>query len=369
MSAVTPVPTRPRSRLRRLAAPFVAPPVFDFWAQRLHPTWTWERPLARIVGHAPAAAGAVTLTLTPNRHWAGARPGQHVNLGADIDGVRVTRSYSLDAPVAADGRITITVKGIEGGRMSRHLLDPARIGDVLDIGPGFGDMTLDPAAAGVPRLLLAGGSGITPLMALVRQLAGQGMPAPVTLLYWARTRAEFCFADELRALAARQAGFDLRFMLTGEAPAADDEAAGRIEAEALASLVPDLAARHVDACGPGGFVAAAEGLLTGRVAALRSEAFTPPPRPPADDTGTVAVRLLRSGRDLQLPRGIALLEALEAAGVKPRSGCRMGICNTCACGKSAGTARDLRTGAANGEPTQALKLCINSAVSDLVLDL
>lgn len=369
MSAVTPIPARPRSRLRRLAAPFVAPPVFDFWAQRLHPTWTWERPLARIVGHAPAAAGAVTLTLKPNRHWAGALPGQHVNLGADIDGVRVTRSYSLDAPASADGRITITVKGIEGGRMSRHLLDPARVGDVLDIGPGFGDMTLAHAAVATPRLLLAGGSGITPLMALVRQLAGQGMPAPVTLLYWARTRAEFCFTDELRALAARHDTFDVRFVLTGDAPAADDEAGGRIEAELLASRVPDLATRHVDACGPGGFVAAAQGLLDGRVAALRTEAFTPPPRPPVDDTGTVSVRLARSGRELQLPRGIALLDALEAAGEKPRSGCRMGICNTCACGKAAGTARDLRTGAVQGEPTQALKLCINSAVSDLVLDL
>lgn len=368
MSAVTPLSARQRSRLRRLATPFVAPPVFDFWAQRLHPTWTWERPLARIVGHTPAAMGAVTLTLKPNRNWPGALPGQHVNLGADIDGVRVTRSYSLDAPISADGRITVTIKGVDGGRMSRHLLDPARIGDVLDIGPGFGAMTL-PAKPGGSRLLLAGGSGITPLMALVRQLASQDMPAPSTLLYWSRTRAELCFVDELRALAARHAGFEVRFVLTGEPAVAADEAGGRIDAALLATLVPDLAMRHVDVCGPGGFVAAAEALLQDRVPALRSEAFTPLPRPPADDTGTVSVQLTRSARTLQLPRGVALLDALEAEGLKPRSGCRMGICNTCACGKSAGAARDLRTGTVNGEPTMAMKLCVSSAVTDLVLDL
>ena len=177
MSAVPPLPTRPRNRLRRLASPFVAPPVFDFWARKVDPTWTWERPLARVVGHAPAAADAVTLTLRPNRHWAGARPGQHVNLGADIGGVRTTRSYSLDAPVGADGRITVTVKGVDGGRMSAHLLDPARLGDVLDIGPGFGELLLPERAEGA-WVFLAAGSGITPLMALLRQLAAQGMPVP-----------------------------------------------------------------------------------------------------------------------------------------------------------------------------------------------
>lgn len=368
MSAAPPIPTRPRSRLRRLASPFVAPPVFDFWARKVDPTWTWERPLARVVGHAPAAVGTVTLTLQPNRHWAGARPGQHVNLGADIGGVRTTRSYSLDAPVGADGRITLTVKGIDGGRMSAHLRDPARLGDVLDIGPGFGDLVLPERVAGA-WLFLAAGSGITPLMALARQLAAKGMPVPATLLYWARTRAELCFVGELRALAARHAGFDVRFVLTGEAPEAADEAGGRIGAALLDARVPDLAQRQAYACGPGGFVAAAEALLDGRVPLLRSEAFTPLPRPPVDDTGTVAVRLARSGRTLQLPRGTALLDALEAEGLKLRSGCRMGICNTCACGKPSGVARDLRTGAASGEPATALKLCVSSAATDLVLDL
>jgi len=368
MSTVQPKKPARRSPLRRLATPFVAPPVFDFWAQRLHPTWSWDRALARVVALAPAASNAVTLTLKPNRHWAGALPGQHVNLTAEIDGVRITRSYSLDAPVAADGRVTVTVKGVDGGRMSGHLLAAARRGDVLDIGPAFGDLVL-PAKPEGAWLFLAAGSGVTPLMALVRQLAGQDMPVPVTLVYWARTRAELCFVQELRALAARHPGFNVRFVLTRETAGADDEAAGRIDAALLDALVPDLAARQVYACGPGGFVATATTLLEGRVPLLRSEAFTPPPMPATDDSGTVEVRLARSGRALQLPRGVALLQALEAEGLKPKSGCRMGICNTCACGKAVGATRDLRTGTPHTEATAALKLCVSSAVSDLVLDL
>jgi ferredoxin len=83
----------------------------------------------------------------------------------------------------------------------------------------------------------------------------------------------------------------------------------------------------------------------------------------------VAVTLAKSGRTLQLPRGASLLAALEAEGVKPAYGCRMGICNTCACGKRSGQTRHLLTGALEGEPVSALRLCVNSASSDLVLDL
>jgi ferredoxin len=88
-----------------------------------------------------------------------------------------------------------------------------------------------------------------------------------------------------------------------------------------------------------------------------------------EESGHVQVTLASSGRQLTLPRGQSLLAALEAEGIKPTSGCRMGICNTCACGKVSGTTRNLNTGDMQDEPVSALKLCISSAVGDLVLDL
>ena len=367
MNAQIRPPARRPGPLKRLIRPLIKPDVFDFWASRLHRTWTWERPLARLVAREAASTDAVTLLFKPNRHWAGHRAGQHVNLGVEIDGVRLTRSYSLTAPPRADGLLPITVKAIEGGKVSRHLCHDARMGDIVDLGQAFGEMTL-PASPRGAFLLLAAGSGITPLMALVRELAGQGMPADTTLLYWVRRRGEACFVDELRALAAAHPGFRFRLLLTREAAQAADEAEGRIDDVLLDTHVGDLSARQTMACGPGGFVEAARSLLAPRVATFQAEAFTAPPVLVVDE-GEVDIRLQRSGRTLRVPRGESLLLALEQQGLKPPSGCRMGICNTCACGKSSGSTRHLPSGELLHEPTQALKLCIHSAATDLELEL
>ncbi len=358
---------RQRNTLRRLIQPLVAPPVFDFWASRINRTWSWDRCLARVVSRTDASSDAVSLLLQPNRHFAGFAPGQHVNIGVEIDGMRYARSYSLTNAPRADGRLEITIKTIEGGRLSQYLCGTARAGDVLDLGQAFGDMTL-PTHIDGKWLFLAAGSGITPLVAMARQLATQGMAVPLTLLYWARTREELCFADELRAMAKAHSNFNLRFMLTRQPPQAPDEVAGRIDQVPLDSLVDGLPSQQVFACGPGGFVENARELLSPQVKSFSSEAFTPPPRVVLD-TGSVQVTLASSGRTLTVPRGQSLLTVLEAEGLRPASGCRMGICNTCSCGKRSGTTRHLHTGDITDEPVSALKLCVSSAATDLVLDL
>lgn len=368
MSAVRipPSPARP-GRLRRWARAWVSPAFIDFWASHLDPAWSLERPLARIVGRRQESHDAVTLLLAPNRHWHGFAPGQHLSLGAEVDGVRISRSYSLSDVPRADGRLAVTVRHLPGGKLSTHLCHHARVGDVLELGPAFGEMTLPPVPA-APLLFLAAGSGITPLMALVRAQAAQGMPVPLTLVYSARTRADLCFADELRRLADAHPTFTVHFALTREAASAGDESSGRIGAALLAACVPALAERTVYACGPGAFVAHARALLAREVREFQAEAFTPPPRA-VEEGGHVRLTLAASGRTLEVPRGMPLLAALEAEGLKPAAGCRMGICNTCACAKQAGTSRDLHTGEATAEPLSALKLCVSSAVSDLVIDL
>ncbi len=358
---------RLRATPKRLLDALVAPNVFDFWASRVSPTWSWNRPLARIVARRRAASNAVTLVLQPNRHWTGVAPGQHVNISAEIDGMRVTRSYSPSAANRRDGRVEITVKEIAGGKLSGHLCRDAKIGDVLDIGPAFGEMTVA-ASSHDARLFLAAGSGITPLMAMVRALAVQGFGGKSTLMYWSRSHDEFCFVEELRALAASHENFDVRFVLTHDAAQGGDECEGRLCDALLADNVGELSSRQVFACGPGGFVELARTLLAERVRSFQAEAFTPPATS-IEDGGTVQVTLARSHRTLTLPRGQSLLTALEAAGIRPASGCRMGICNTCACGKRSGTTRQLHTGDVVNEPVSALRLCVNSAASDLILEL
>lgn len=365
-----------RPLLQRIGRTLLAPDAFDFWASRLRPNWSLERSLARIVSRRAESRDSFTLLLQPNRHWRGFKPGQHLNIGAEIDGTRIIRSYSLSDAPRADGRIAITVKAMPGGKLSQHLCHTATIGEVLTLEAAFGEMTLPPTPEGA-WLFLAAGSGITPLMAMVRAQAALGMPVPLALIYWARTREELCFVEELRALAARQPNFRVDFVLTRDAAASDAEAGdlrrGRIDAQSLSMLAPDLHQRRVFACGPDGFVAAARALAADRAVAFRSEAFTPPPRMVFEDEGEapgqVRITLANSGRTLDVPRGTSLLTALEDAGLKPASGCRMGICNTCACGKRAGSTRHLHTGDIEHEPVSALRLCVNSAGSDLILDL
>lgn len=361
-------PHRLVSGLARRVAEVMAPPqALAFWAGRLAPRMDAGR--ARVLERRRESADAVTLVLQPGRGWGGFQPGQHISIGAEIDGRRVRRSYSPTGIPRADGRIAITVKRVAGGKLSGYLCDDIPVGAWLDIGPAFGGMTVS-AQPDAPLLFLAAGSGITPLMSMTRALAARGMPVPVTLLYWARHRDELCFVDELRGLARDHSGFNLQFLLTGDAASESDESEGRIDAAHLARHVTDLASRRVLACGSNDFVAAARMHAAPQALAFDSEAFTPPRIADDSDTGgSVQVTLAASQRVLTLPRGSSLLEALEAAGLAPVHGCRMGICNTCACGKRSGSTRHLHTGALEHEPVTALRLCVNRAAGDLVLDL
>lgn len=339
------------------------PALYDFWAAKLNPVWSWDRSLARIVSRRQIARDAVTLVLEPNRNFRGFVPGQHINVTVEIGGVRHVRSYS---PAPVDGKprqLTITVKQVDGGLVSARLCDPAAVGTLVELGEAYGEMTPDAAPGAL--VLLAAGSGITPFLAMLRAQAALGMPRDITLMYWASHRDELCCSDELQSLTARFPNFRLQPVITRDD--SDPDHGERLQAASLAGLTHLLEAT-VYACGPAGFVATAEALARAAGADFRGEAFSVPQAAP--ETGElVRVLLSRSRRELFVPSGQPLLTALEAQGLKPASGCRMGICNTCACAKREGTTEDVRTGERRQEPSSALRICISSARTDLILDL
>lgn len=339
---------------------WLSPALFDFWAGQLNPLWTLRQPLARLLRREPAGAGACTLVLRTNRHWRGMQPGQHVSLGVEIDGRLLQRSYS--PTLLGPRELAITVKAVEGGRVSRHLVEQARIGAVFPIGAAFGEFSVPTAA---PLLLLAAGSGITPMRSLLRALARGPLAAPVDLYYWERKTDAFNFREELQALARVDPQLQVHLLATRDARAP----AARVDACDFDELgdVP-LAQRHVLACGPDGFVAAARQRLRHHVAGFQAEAFTPPAIAP-DAIGEVQLTLARSGRQLVVPRGVPLLDSLEAHGLKPKHGCRMGICNTCTCHRVSGATHHLRTGEQHAEPAQPVRICVSAPTTDLVLDL
>ncbi|CAK9061670.1 NADPH oxidoreductase (Stearoyl-CoA 9-desaturase electron transfer partner) [Durusdinium trenchii] len=317
-------------------APFVAPPVFDFWAQKVNRTLSWERPLARVVGRRVTARGVVTLQLRANRHFRGFQAGQHVPVSVEVDGVRMTRTYSPVTPWRADGRLSITVKAVAGGKVSNALLHDVAVGDVLELGPAFGDMVLPADAASRRWLLVAGGSGITPLMCLLRALLAENPEADITLMQWARE------------------------LLPTEQTGRPDDALFRAQ-------MPDLGNRSVRACGPWGFVDAVRSLLAGHCADFASESFTPPPANVSAGEA-VTVTLALSGRQLQVPSGVPLLESLEAAGLQPEHGCRMGVCNTCVCNKRDGSTEHVHS-ARRDDEAGPVRLCVSAPRSDITLEL
>lgn len=351
--------------LRRLVAPLVDPAVYDFWAQKLFPTASWDRCLARVLERQITARDTVSLILRPNGHFQGFQPGQHLNVTVEVNGRRVTRSYSPSDAPHKDGILRLTIKAVPGGKVSQHLVHHTRVGDVLELSPAFGDMTLPAESAA--WLFVAAGSGITPIMSLLKTLTRQSLQQPVTLIYWARTRADLCFIEELARLDAAHPLLQVHTVLTREPTLLSHELAGRPREALFRQLVADLERRRVACCGPFGFVDQVRELLGTQVARFQAEAFTPAPVQTVAGA-PVTVTLTRSNVQVQIPSGMPLLEALEAQGLSPAYGCRMGICNTCSCQKQAGTTTDTRNGTQQEEPGP-VRLCINSASSDLTLEL
>jgi ferredoxin-NADP reductase len=217
---------------------------------------------ARLAERRPETATASTLVLeVPG--WPGHEAGQHVDvrLTAD-DGYQAARSYSLAAP--PDGEhIEITVQEVPDGEVSTYLADDARSGDLMEVrGPVGGWFVWTPEDGG-PVLLVAGGSGVVPLMAMIRTRDGIS-PAPFRLIYSVRSPEDRIFDHELRRRAIEDGELDVRFIYTRTAP--DDEArpVGRITADDLVSLgwAPESKPR-VYVCGPTGFVESVSDLLVG----------------------------------------------------------------------------------------------------------
>ncbi len=217
--------------------------------------------VARLTGNRDETAEARTLVFE-SRGWPGHLAGQHVDVRLTAaDGYSTQRSYSLAAPAVGD-RIELTVQRVPGGEVSPYLTGMLSIGDGVEIrGPVGGWFVWRPAdTAGV--LLVAGGSGIVPLMAMVRARREAESRAPFHLVYSLRTPAEQYYADELRQPPPGDTGVQVTYVYSRAAPAgwarppgrltAADLAAGRWEAESAPACF---------VCGPTGFVEAAADIL------------------------------------------------------------------------------------------------------------
>lgn len=347
-------------RLLRGAATLTTPLFPDDYLGLVDPLWTTVDLHARVVEVHREAAGAATLVLQPGAGWTGHRAGQWVRIGVEVDGVLHRRSYSLTAPPRPDGRISITVKPVLDGFVSHVLARDVRPGTVLRLDQAGGEFVL-PETLPDRLLFVTAGSGITPVMGMLRDLASRGALPDVVLLHSALTRDEVIFGAELRAMAAAHPGFRLVERHT------DTE--GLLTPSRAGDLVPDWREREAWACGPAGLLDALEAHWAdaGLADLLHTERFAPKVLPGAGGEGGT-VHFSRSGTDVPVPPGTAVLDAGEAGGVLLPSGCRMGICFGCVVPLLAGQVRDLRTGEVHGEPGELVQTCISAPAGDLQLD-
>lgn len=356
----TALPLGAAGLLRRAASWISTPLLPEDFLGLIDPLWSARQLRGRVEAVEPESRGAATVRLRPGRGWQPHRAGQYVRVGVELGGVRHWRTYSLTCPEGRDdGLVTFTVKDV--GLVSGHLVHRTVPGDVLLLDVPQGEFVL-PLVPG-PLLFVTGGSGITPVMGMLRTLAGRDALRDVVLVHSAVDEGDVCFAAELGALAAAHEGFALTVRLT------DTE--GLLCFAELDELVPDWRNRGAWVCGPGGMLDAAEKHYAdlGLRDALRVERFRPALLAEPGEGG--AVEFVRTGRLVEANGTTSLLDAGEAAGVVMPSGCRMGICFGCVLPLREGAVRDLRDGtltvAAEGDNV-LIQTCISAAAGACRID-
>ena len=306
-------------------------------------------------------ADTVTIGLRADRRWGGFRAGQHVQVTVEIHGVRHTRCFSLAGSARTPQRgLELTLKAHATSTVSKHLREHARPGLVVGLSQAAGDFTLPPSIGG-PLVLISAGSGITPVLSMLRTLHDDGHRGPVAFVHYARSSADVLYRDEINTAAALNP--NARVLIVAEG------VDGRFRPEHLDTVMPGWTGAATYLCGPPAFMDAVTDTYeaAGALEQLHVERFTLTlPNPAA----TAGGRLRFGGSRVEVADdGRSVLEQAEAAGLSPTFGCRLGICHTCIRRLDAGCVTNAVTGERTAEPGTPVRICVSVADGDVTIDL
>lgn len=347
--------------LRALAGRITTPLLPDDYLKLANPLWSARELRGRVVRVQRETVDSATLIIKPG--WGFSfdyQPGQYVGIGLPVNGRWRWRSYSLtSSPISLGARtISITVKAMPEGFLSTHLVGGVKPGTVVRLAAPRGNFVMpDPAPTRV--LFLTAGSGITPIMSMLRTLQRRNQIHDVVHLHSAPSADDVMFAEELAGLGRDHEGYSLTVRAT--------RVEGRLDLQQLGELVPDWSARQAWACGPEGMLNSATRVWATAAAAenLHLERFAVSRAAPRGQGGTVTFE--RAGKTVAADAATSLMDAGERAGVQMPFGCRMGICQTCVVSLLDGNVRDLRTGVEHEAGTR-VQTCVSAASGDCVLD-
>ncbi len=269
----------------------------------------------------------VTLWLEPSKgSLPNYLPGQHLPIEVDINGKKIGRRYTLSSSPSRPGRYAISVKRIAGGRVSNALLDNLQVGDVLEAENPDGQFHLKTHDA-QPLLLLSAGSGVTPMLSMVRYLADHNQLNDVVFYHQCRTEHDIPCRSELEQLKREHSGLEVKICLTQ--PAVDwFGLKGRLSLSHI-KQIKDVEQRQVFVCGPDGFMQKAKNLLLKKglpEAHYHQEAFgvsAVEARPEKE------VEIEFNGLKIQGNNQKTLLDQIEDAGKVVSNSCRAGLCGAC----------------------------------------
>ncbi|MGW4841186.1 ferredoxin reductase [Nocardia brasiliensis] len=351
--------------LRGAVARVTTPLLPDDYLHLANPLWSARELRGRIVDVRKETADSATLVIKPG--WGfdfKYEPGQYIGIGVLVDGRWHWRSYSLTCPPnwsdpGAGGKrvISIAVKAMPEGFLSSHLVSGVPVGTVVRLAAPQGGFVL-PYPPPERVLFLTAGSGITPVMAMLRAMDRRDLVTDVVHLHSARTAQDVMFGAELRDLHDRHPSFTSHLHLTSEQ--------GKFALADLDTKFPDWRERQTWACGPAAMLDEIEHHWrdAGLADQLHVERFEIE-RSAVGEGGTVSFG--KTGRTVEVDGATSLLEAGESAGVQMPFGCRMGICQTCVVTLSSGYVRDLRNGDEHREGDK-VQTCISAAAGDCTLD-
>jgi stearoyl-CoA 9-desaturase NADPH oxidoreductase len=345
---------------RAIAERITTPLLPDDYLKLANPLWSARELRGRVLEVRRETVDSATLVIKPG--WGFSfdyQPGQYIGIGLLVDGRWRWRSYSLtSSPIKGARIITITVKAMPEGFLSSHLVGGVEPGTVVRLAAPQGNFVMpDPAPASV--LFITGGSGITPVMSMLRTLARRDQVTDIVHLHSAPTESDVMFASELADLERSHDCYRLRLRST--------RTEGRLDLARLDDEVPDWRERQTWACGPEGMLNDAERVwhVHGIAGLLHLERFAVSKAAAHGQGGTV--QFARSQKTVTVDGATPLMDAGEDVGIQMPFGCRMGICQSCVVGLLDGHVRDLRTGAEH-EPGSRIQTCISAASGDCVLD-
>ena len=354
------------STLRRRALDAVSslfsPLLPDDYLELINPLWSTQELRGRIERIDRESGNAVTVSIRPGYRWEGHMPGQYLRVGVVVDGIFHWRAYSLTSdPDRPDGWISITPKLVEGGKVTPYLVEKARAGAVIRLGGVEGDFVLpDPAP---PKLLfISAGSGVTPIMSMLRHLDRSDQIGDVVHLHSARQREQVIFGSRLDDLDGRCAEYRLHLQLTGDR--------GRMKPRDLDELCPDWRERETFASGPGDMLDALTDHFEseGSLERLRMERFQPKIGLSEEGEGG-RISFVKSEAEANSDGSTPILVAGEEAGLELPFGCREGICHTCIGKLCSGQVRDLRNGKVYGDRGEMVRTCINAPEGNVEIEL